>query len=250
MRWIALILVMLAGPLRAETIVAGLSHSSVSITADFTGEEILVYGAVKREAPAPEGRLDVIVTIEGPPRSMIVRKKSRRFGIWVNTEAVTIDRAPTFYAIAATASLEAILTQTEDLRHRITIPSAIRAIGISSEAADSPRYVEALIRIRLADERYAMDEHGVTLTEETLFRTDVRLPANLTEGDYRVRLFLLRGGVVVDRQEQVIPVQKAGFERWIHNLSREAPLVYGLLSLFMAVVAGWGASAAFRLLRA
>jgi uncharacterized protein (TIGR02186 family) len=250
MRWLALILLCLGAPLRAETIVAGLSHASVAITADFTGEEILVYGAVKREAPVPEGRLDVIVTIEGPPRSVVVRRKERQFGIWVNTQAVTIDRAPSFYAIASTAALEAILTETENLRHKITIPSAIRAIGISAEAADSPRFVEALIRIRAEEERYAMDEHGVTLTEQTLFRTDVRLPANLTEGDYRVRLFLLRGGVVVDHQEQVIPVQKAGFERWIHNLSREAPLVYGLLSLVMAVAAGWGASAAFRLLRA
>lgn len=245
-----LIVLMLAGPARAETIVAGLSHASVAITADFTGEEILVYGAVKREAPAPEGRLDVIVTVEGPARSVIVRRKAKQYGIWVNSEAVTIGRAPSFYAIAATGPLEAILTETENLRHKITIPSAIRAVGISAEAADSPNFIEALIRIRIEDERYFMDDHGVTLTEETLFRTDVRLPANLTEGDYRVRLFLLRNGLVVDRQEQVIPVEKAGFERWIFNLSREAPLAYGLLSLVMAVVAGWGASAAFRLLRA
>lgn len=249
MRWLALILLLAAGPLRAETIVAGLSHASVSITADFTGEEILVYGAVKREAPAPQGRLDVIVTVEGPARSVIVRKKARRYGVWVNAEAVTIDRAPTFYAIAATAPLEGILTQTENLRHRITISRAIRAVGISAEAEDSPSFVDALIRIRVAEDRFSMTEEGVTLAEDTLFRADVRLPSNLTEGDYRVRLFLLREGAVIDLLEQVIPVQKAGLERWIFNLSREAPMVYGVLSIILAVVAGWGASAAFRLVR-
>ncbi len=35
-----------------ETIVAGLSQNRVSITAHFDGSEILIYGAVKREAPA------------------------------------------------------------------------------------------------------------------------------------------------------------------------------------------------------
>src|SRR5690606_23126137 len=56
---------LLAGPAGAqekppETIVAGLSQNRVSITADFDGSEILVYGAVRRDSPPPEGRLDVI----------------------------------------------------------------------------------------------------------------------------------------------------------------------------------------------
>ncbi|MFN3971200.1 MAG: TIGR02186 family protein [Gemmobacter sp.] len=249
MRWL-LLFILMAAPLRAETIVAGLSHASVAITADFTGEEILVYGAVRREAPIPGGApLHVIVTVEGPSTPIIVRKKARRFGIWVNAETVRIDRAPSFYAIAATAPLEGILSETENLRHKITIPRAIRSVGIAGAAADSPRFVEALIRIRVGEERYSILEGGVSLTEDTLFRTDIRLPANLTEGVYRVRLFLLRGGAVVDAQERTIPVQKAGFERWVFNLSRQQPLLYGLLSLVLAVVAGWGASAAFRLLR-
>lgn len=178
MRWLCLLLMLAPIPARAETIVAGLSQASIAITADFTGEEILVYGAVKREAPAPEGpSLEVIVTVEGPQTPVTVRKKQRRFGIWMNAETVRIDRAPSFYAIAATGPLADILTETENLRHRISIPSAIRAVGISSEALDSPRFVDALIRVRMDEERYALDEHGISLTEETLFRADVRLPS-------------------------------------------------------------------------
>ena len=45
---------MAAAPARhEETIVSGLSQNRVSITADFDGSEILIYGAVKRETPAP-----------------------------------------------------------------------------------------------------------------------------------------------------------------------------------------------------
>jgi uncharacterized protein (TIGR02186 family) len=193
--------------------------------------------------------LHVIVTAEGPQAPVVVRRKERRFGIWLNGEAVEVDRAPSFYAVAATGPLEAILSETENLRHRIAIPRAIRAVGISAEARDAPAFVDALIRIRTAEGSYALDPQGVRLAEDTLFRADVLLPANLTEGDYRVRLFLLRGGRVIDAQEEVIPVAKAGLERWIFNLSREAPLLYGLLSLALAAGAGWGANAAFRLIR-
>jgi uncharacterized protein (TIGR02186 family) len=250
MRRVALLLGLLAAPAAAEEIVAGLSHSRVSITTDFSGEEILIYGAVKREAPEPDGPpLDVIISVEGPSTPVVVRKKSRVFGIWVNTSAVSVDAAPTFYAVAATGPLHEVLSETEDLRHAISIPRAIRAVDIAGEAADAPAYLGALIRLRTADGRYAEDRGGVRLTEETLFRADVALPSNVTEGDFRVRLFLARGGRVIDAQEQVINVRKEGLERWIFNLSREEPLLYGILSLVLAVIAGAGASALFGLVR-
>ncbi|MCB1346349.1 MAG: TIGR02186 family protein, partial [Rhodobacteraceae bacterium] len=44
-------------------------------------------------------------------------------------------------------------------------------------------------------------------------------------------------------------VRKDGVERWIHQLAFDQPLLYGLLSLVIALVAGWGASALFRMIR-
>ncbi|MCA3439554.1 MAG: TIGR02186 family protein [Rhodobacter sp.] len=244
-------LMMIAPAFAQETVVAGLSQTRVSITAQFQGSEILVYGAVKRNAPEPEGPpLQVIITAEGPAMPVMVRSKDRRFGLWVNTSAVQIDQAPSFYAIATTAPLPQILTETEDLRHRISIPRAIRAVGVAAENLDAPSFTEALIRIRAASGAYGMREGAVALSQDTLFRADVALPANLTEGDYRVRIFLTRGGVVIDSLESTINVRKEGLERWLANLARQQPLIYGLMSLLIAVVAGWAASAGFRLLRA
>ena len=103
-----------------ETVVAGLSQTQVSITTWFTGSEIFIYGAIKREAPAPESwPLDVIVAVTGPPKPAIVRKKERRFGIWVNDAGVKVDAAPSLYAVSTTGPLREILSFTDDLRHRI-----------------------------------------------------------------------------------------------------------------------------------
>lgn len=233
-----------------ETIVAGLSENRVAITANFDGSQILVYGAVKREAPAPTNSpLGVIITVEGPATSLVIRRKEHVAGLWLNRSSVTIDAAPSFYAVATTGPVDTILSGTEDLRHGITLPHVIRAIGIASEAKDSDEFVEALQRIRLANGQYRMAENSVQLTDETLFRADVDLPANLTEGNYRVRIFLLRDGKVVDSQERFIGVRKAGMERYLFNLSRHQPLIYGFVSIFLAVAAGWAASAGFRYLR-
>ena len=249
-RAMLLLALLLAGPAMAqERIVAGLSQSRVAITANFDGSEILIYGAVRRDAPAPEGRMDVIVTVEGPATPLTIRRKDRVAGIWINHASVGIDLAPSFYAVATSGPLAKILTSTEDLRQRVTISRAIRAVGTSAEADGAQAFVQALIRIRSADDSFRVQEGAVEFSEQTLFRADVELPANLIEGAYRVRMLLTRGGAVVDTQERVIDVQKAGLERFLFRLSQDAPLVYGLLALALAAFAGWGASEVFRRVR-
>lgn len=247
----ALLALVLASPALAdESIVSGLSQNRVSITADFVGSEILVYGAVKRDAPAPEGSpLEVIVTVEGPATPLTVRRKERVAGIWINNASVLVDSAPSFFAVATTGPLNHILSDTENLRFNITIERVIRAVGITAEAEKAGEFLLALLRVRTQEDRYRVLEGKVELTEDTLFRTDVELPANLIEGEYKVRIFLLRDQKVVAHQERVVGVRKVGLERFIFNLAHEQPLIYGLVSLVLAALAGWGASAAFRLMR-
>jgi uncharacterized protein (TIGR02186 family) len=242
--WLLLALVLPARAPAQESIVAGLSQNEISITTTFTGTQILVFGAIKRDTPPPPGLLGVIVTIEGPTQELTVRRKARRFGIWMNSESVDIDAAPSFYAVATSAPWHEIITDTEDLRWRVSIPRAIRSIG--NKVEDSAAFTEALIRLRTASGMYQMLPSTVTLRQQTLFSTAVTLPAQLIEGSYRVRILLTRDGKVIAREVSTIGVQKAGLERWLFHLSQEAPLAYGMLAIALAIAAGWGASAAFR----
>ncbi len=246
---LALVLFAMAAPLRAEEVVLGLSSDKVAITATFDGSEILVFGAVKREAPIPDNPLDVIVAVAGPSTPLTVRRKDRRFGIWVNVEAFEIDAAPSFYAVATTRPLAQVLKSVEDLRHKVSIPQAIRSVGSAGSVEDAQSFSDAVIRIRQANGSYQMREGAVALDEQTLFRTSIKLPSNLTEGDYATRILLTREGRVVSEYETVIDVRKVGLERWLFTLSREQPMLYGLMSLAIAIAAGWGAAAAFQALR-
>lgn len=244
------LLLCLAAPAAAEEVVAGLSRDNIGITASFDGSEILIYGAVKRFAPAPDGApLEVIVTLEGPSGPVTVRRKSREFGIWVNTETVGVAAAPSFYAVATTGPLAQILAPEQDVTQRISVPLAVRAFSGRLEVEDARPFTEALLRIREAEGLYSLLEGHVKLVEDTLFRADFRLPANLIEGDYKTRIFLLRGGRVVDQHRAAIYVRKVGLERQLFILSRQEPAVYGLISLALAVFAGWAAAAVFRLIR-
>jgi uncharacterized protein (TIGR02186 family) len=248
-RLLSLLLALMTGPaLAEESIVLGLSQDEIAITASFNGSEILVFGAIKRDAPvaADAGPLGVIITVSGPLRPVTVRRKERRFGIWINSESVDVDLAPTFYAVATSGPFESLLSNVEDLRHTVSIPRAIRSVG--AEVVGTENFTEALIRIRSGKELYQVLEGAVDLDQDTLFHTEIDLPANLTEGDYAARILLTRGGAVVDEFVTDIPVNKIGLERWLYELAHDRAPLYGLLALFIAISAGWGASAAFGLL--
>lgn len=259
MRWLFALVLALAPPAMAqdgpsprptESIVAGLSQNQVEIKANFSGQEILVYGAVRRESPPPaDSPLHVIVTVEGPPMQMTIRRKERVAGIWVNNASVTVDSAPSFYAVASTGPIGLILLNTEDQRYRITMANAIRAIGISAEASNAPDFIEALLRVYEREGRYRLAEDTVRFSESTLFRADVALPANLTDGNYRVRIFLVREGRVIDNRERQIRVRKAGLEWVIFNAAHRHSVQYAMVALLIAIAAGWLASEVFRRLR-
>jgi uncharacterized protein (TIGR02186 family) len=246
-RLIALLMT-LALPAQAEEIVLGLSRDQVAITATFQGSEIIVFGAIKRDTPVPDDSdLGVIVTIAGPYEPVTVWRKDRRLGIWVNAEAGEIDRAPSFYAVASSAPLADILTPDDDNTHGISVQRAIGAVH--GAVADAQAFGDALIRIKTRQNLYQTLENTVQVDQDTLFRTAITLPANLTDGDYTAQIYLTRDGQVVDEYVSQIPVIKVGMERWLYNLAHENAALYGLLSLSIAIAAGWLASAAFGLLR-
>lgn len=242
------LLLLLSLPVQAEEeIILGLSQNEIDITATFTGSEILLFGAIRRDAPVPDGNLGIIVTVAGPEVPVTVRRKERRFGIWVNVDDVKIAAAPSFYAVATSADLSKVLRPSEDLINRITIPQVVRHVG--TNVLDSQSFSRALMRIREENNQYQRLEGAVAISRDTLFQTRIQMPANLTEGFYVAKIFLTRNGNIVDEYETSIPVKKVGLERWLYNLAHDNAFLYGLMSLAIAIAAGWGASAVFSLFR-
>jgi len=246
-----LALAALASPAPAQEVVTGISTENIALTADFTGSEVLVFGAIRRDAPIPVGEdpIDIVITLQGPPLTVLVRRKERRFGIWLNAEEVRVRHAPSYYAIATTRPLDGILSETERLRWQIGLDQAVRRVAAHPTIADTADFSEAMVRLRLENGLFVDAEGAVSLAEETLFQARFNLPTNIVEGGYSAEYFLVRDREIISSGAIAVTVQKAGIERWLYNLSQTRPLAYGLLSVALALAAGWLAAAGFRLAR-
>src|SRR5690606_23924716 len=107
-------------------------------------------------------------------------------------------------------------------------------------------YRVAVARVREAEGFYSVLPNAVRIIENTLFETSIDLPADLIEGDYTARIFLIRDKQVLDVFTDTIEVRRAPLGRFIYIAAMEHAPLYGAASLALALAAGWLASAFFR----
>lgn len=237
-----LLLGSLAPVARASGFIADLSHHLIAITTAFTGSNVLLFGALDE----PGG--DVVVVVRGPETTATVRRKSRVGPVWLNTQELSFVNVPAFYAVAASGPLAGIMAADERLRFRIgtdnlalTPPPGAR---LAAEELDDFR--AALVRNKARNELYATEVAPVRFLGDKLFRTTLSFPANVPPGNYRIEVLQLRDQVVVGAQTSVLVISKVGLEAEIYDAARQSPALYGLVSVVLAIGAGWTAGAVFK----
>jgi uncharacterized protein (TIGR02186 family) len=233
---------LLIAPARGEDLVSGVSQDIIQITSNYTGTNIVVFGAI--EGPqAAQGR-DIVVVVRGPDEPMTVRRRDRVAGVWVNRDAARFEGLPAYYYLASTAPLSRIASQDALARYGIGL-EALHPTLVGSHHDPEP-FRQATIRYHKRVGLYTESPGSIDFLSETLFRTRVPVPAGVTRGQYNVEVYLFRDGQVVSVQSTPLFVDASGLERRLFNLAHDAPLSYGLACVLMAMLLGWISSVLFR----
>ena len=205
----ALLLLMMAAPVRAEDLVSGISQDIIQITSNYTGTDIVVFGAIEG-ALASQGR-NIVVVVRGPDEAMTVRRKGRVAGVWVNRDAARFEGLPTYYYLASTAPLPRIASREALERYGIGLETLHPSLVGSHH--DPEPFRQAAIRWHRRAGLYAESPGSIDFLSETLFRTRVPVPAGVTRGQYNVEVYLFRDGEVVSAQSTPLFVDASGLER-------------------------------------
>lgn len=105
--------------------------------------------------------------------------------------------------------------------------------------ANRDRYATALRRIRQGTGLYNQSFGSVEFVSPTLFRADLRLPADLPVGQHMVRAYLFRSGVYIREQSEPLIVVKTGFESVIDDFATRYGFLYGIFAVALAIFTGW-----------
>jgi uncharacterized protein (TIGR02186 family) len=232
---------------RPEQVQSDISTREISIQSNFTGIDIVLFGSIDfSRAPSPdEGPYDVVMTIRGPNRPIVVRKKERIAGVWMNGPSKTFPTVPGFYAVLASRPLRAIAPK--DTLQKLGIGFSSLDFGkIKGEATGDDGFRANLVRLQQEHALFQESDDAVSFLGRSLFRGSIQLPVNVPIGRYTTQVFLFRDGKLLSQSQSSLQVHKVGFERVVYMLAFRYPFAYGLLAVLMAVTAGLLAYAVFR----
>lgn len=231
-------------PNAPESFQIGLSTNRVAISSDFSGADLTIFGALDNadQMLARQGRYDIVVVLEGPARPIVVRKKNRVLGVWINTQSQSFTSVPVSYSVSSTRPLQDV-TQPAVYRQLALGSDNIFLRAVEEEGRRDPdkvaEFTAALREQKRAAGLYSERIGGVQFLSPSLFRATVALAPNVPVGTHRARAFLFRNGTFVKETSAQLTIVKAGLEQRIYRTAQENGLLFGIFAVFLAVVTGW-----------
>ncbi|MGE3867377.1 MAG: TIGR02186 family protein, partial [Hyphomonadaceae bacterium] len=235
---------LLAGaPVRAQNpLAAAVSDDVVSVTSDFRGARVTIFGAL----PDRRGRGDVVIAVRGPAEEAAVLRKQRILGLWIAGDRVVFTASPVFFALLANRPLSEIADARTRARLGLDLAADLRTAGPLPAELDAGAYRAALVRLRQDEGLYMESDTLIKRLPGGLFKAAVHLPANAPVGAYVAQVYFFRDGRMIDSETAAVLVSTVGFEHFVRVMAREQPLLYGLAAVAIALGAGWLASLLFR----
>ncbi|WP_428683981.1 TIGR02186 family protein [Sphingopyxis sp.] len=245
----ALGLALPGGAARADDprLVPDVSSRAIDIQYSFTGEELLLFGAILYPGQRlPDDRADIVVVLKGPVRPVVLREKKRVAGIWVNANSIRLRTSPGFYAIGSSRPIDKLVDERTAAIFELGLDNLSMSPAGFSEAKKLARFEAGLIDLYRRSGLFYENPRAVEISEGVLYRARIPVPARVPVGTYRAETYLISRGRVLAVASRDVQIRKAGFERFVALAAQRHGFLYGLTAVALSLLLGYAASAIFR----
>jgi uncharacterized protein (TIGR02186 family) len=236
------------------------SPETVNIGLNFSGADVTISGTT------PEGA-DVVLVVNGPVDSVKMQKKGKVMGLfWMTVDQAEVEGMPAFHVVQSSKPIEHLLS----IEQQVSLGVDPEASNILDQAqAVNPNdktplsgekqteFVTALRDVYITDGQYtpwrcyheaeAADCDATAPTgamvrpdAEGHWETALSLPSDAPLGEYSVEAHYVKGGQVVKSDSTTFSVEKAGMVNTLGIMAEDNAVLYGAMSLVIAVIMGLG----------
>lgn len=233
---------------RGPILVPEISQHEIQVRQGFTGADLLLFGAILTpEGARAAGDYDIVVLLEGPARSIVVREKRKVAGIWVNADSTEFRSAPSFYALAASRPVASLVDGKTAAIYEMGLKwLQLSPVGVI-DPVEQKRFSDGLVDLMRRQKLYQEDENAVKISGQVLYQARISLPSNVQTGTYTAETFAVREGRVVASAISRVTVSKEGFERLVAYNAQVNGFFYGLFAVIVSISMGWIAGRLFAL---
>ena len=221
---------------KASPIISGISTNEINIDTKFRGADILLFGAKGYSG-------NIVIAVRGPKKNFLITRKERFLGVWHNGERMKVKDSYSYYSLFSTfndsAASAEILSALELGKNNLKFNFS----GNSSEAQQNEFQIQLIDKFEKSKLYPATSK--IDFLDETLFKVMLHFPKNISRGIYTVEIYLINEDNLTSFQSIPIYVNQVGLSARILDFAYQESFLYGLITVFLALVVGWLANYLF-----
>jgi hypothetical protein len=209
---------------------------TIRIGSFFSGGQVTVRGVV------PEGDR-VALRILGPRGQLVLMKKGRVGGLWMNVGQVAFQNVPQVYLLWTSGRLSSLGTEPDLQAWKLDYASMLSGTLPQRNREEEARLIRELIQLKEEDRLYQINEGTVQikpLEPGAWEQVDavLSLPAKIEAGSYFLEMIAFKEGKGRLIHSSTLEVKLAGFPALVSAFSARQGLWYGILAVIIATLSG------------
>lgn len=224
----------------------------IKIDLFYHGSTVTISGELDTGTDGDTDPIDLVVKIASPDGHQALRKKGKVWGLlWMTVGNLKFEQVPHLYLLRSTSKLEDVLDPEEMEKNEIGYPALKRRIEIAPVLnederttwfnefvkfkEDSKLYTSSIGKISANLQNGHLEYHILTVW-----------PYQAPPGDYLATVYAIKNKRVIDKNETKIHVEQVGVVKALAEMAKTNAALYGLISIIVALTAGFGVSLLFR----
>jgi uncharacterized protein (TIGR02186 family) len=244
--FIGLLFFFLAGNNAFAQLTAKANHDHIKIDFFYSGSTVSVSGI-------SDPGTDLIIKITSPEGHQTLRKKGKVAGLlWMNVGELKLDHVPNVYFIHSTKKIEDILSNEEMQKYVIGYPALEKHVEISpvDDKQDGSKWFAEFLKFKESKNLFGSSNGKITTIEKTdglqHYYILTQWPYQAPPGDYTVTVYAVKDKKVIETASANVNVEQVGTVKTLASMAKNKGALYGLLSIAIAIAAGFGVGLVFR----
>jgi len=227
------------------SITSNVSPNTISVGSFYRGSKVAITGET-------DAGNEIIIKVSSPEVKAQLRKKGKAGGVlWMNVGELEFNPVSDVYFIYSTKDIKEILSEREQDKYSIGYDAFKRLVEVSPVRGESEKeqWIKEFIRFKEKGHVYGVFQGKIetgTVGDKTTYNLIVDWPYEAPPQEYKISVYAVKDNVIRNHAENSLVVEKTGVLKFLSNMAFNNALIYGIISIIIAVAAGFIVSLIFK----
>jgi uncharacterized protein (TIGR02186 family) len=222
------------------------NHDHITIDFFYHGSTLSVRGV-------SESGVDIIVKMTAPEEHQVLKQKGKIAGmLWMNVGTMKFEHVPNFYAVYSSKKLEDVLNPAEMEKYTLGYSALEKHVEVTPVAneEEKAKWFSEFVKFKENSRVYAVSYGKIEIKQNSDGKQNYSIltdwPYQAQPGDYLITVYAVKDGKIVEQAESKVNVEQIGVVKTLATMAKNNAAFYGILSIGIALCAGFGVSLVFR----